>query len=392
MENSPIHEVNNSEKEIFDLSAEPKKKSKKKLKIIIPIIFFALGIMVLVIILLTQKKIITHDINLINGCPEFYDVEFGMDVYEVSNRVELEHRCYEGIDESSYIEVPEIQKSSFLLLDEDETFYLYGNKTISVHPGFDKKELKSVYFAFSKNDTSFENIVNLYKKIYGEPTEIYQRFTVWKGRKTTILIFDNTTDDDTIEVEYLKTKNSQFLNLSFDESELDPCGFLDSHYIFDKTPNYYIDGLKKDEDYSVNHIGKENYPSDNFQGFTEYTLYPEFEFMGVERGYTAIRFTKADNENTINTVSYSFLTEEKETKDIIGSIIIKLKEKYGENSTCRFELENIAYDDMMNYISNNVDGMYFIEWTNKNFKISLDLTINSKKEYNKGSITYVNKN
>ncbi|MBQ8747935.1 MAG: hypothetical protein IJZ08_08745 [Clostridia bacterium] len=147
-----------------------------------------------------------QDINTINGCPEFYNIEFGMTATKASQQIELKHTAREGINDLGIVEIDDYWKNSEIYIDHKEVFYLFGKKTSFVFIGFDGKNLNRVLFAFSQNDYKLTEIVSLYKKIYGSPTEADTENFSWCGPKTTINIFENGND---IIVFYSITPNSQ---------------------------------------------------------------------------------------------------------------------------------------------------------------------------------------
>lgn len=374
-------------------SPKPSKKKRLKLLLIISSVVVVVGVIVLSLLLLNNLRIVKQDINVINGCPEFYNIEFGMTADEASKKIELKHKAITGIDDNPMFEVSDFMKTSSIMIDEEEVFVLYGKKTQDVYIGFDEKIIDSVIFDFSAEDYDLKEIVSLYTKIYGDPSKKESNYATWSGIKTTIDIFEYSSNDGEMEivVRYTITPNSQYTNLTFTGTELDPCGFLTTNYAFDKTPQHYINGLKSGSDYD-----EKVYPSSGTPVFTQYTLYPSFEYMGLKKGYTAIRFSKDANENHIGIASYVFLLSEDNAADRMNYMYSKLKEKFGaeDNSTytsTRYDslgMIDLSFEEMIEKISSETEGIYNIQWKSEGRNITLGLTISVDKEYFEGSISF----
>lgn len=376
-----------------------KETSKKKPKRLGKIILFSALSLILVAavtlggLFLWKTRVIKQDINTINGCPEFYNIKFGMTANEASSLIKLKHKAINGIEGSTMFEVDDFMKSSHIIIDEEEVFYLFGRKTSDVYVGFDEKYIESVIFNFSQDDYKLKDIVSLYKKIYGEPTETGTIYSTWSGPKTTIDVFEYDSDDGEKEivVRYIITPNSQYTSLHFDGTELDPCGFLGENNAFNKKPDYYIKGLKKGDDYN-----EETYSPEGFPGFSQYTLYPQFEYMGIGKGYTAIEFSKDSDEEYIGLVSYKFLLNEENAVDRMKYIHSKLAEKYDTAVSSTYTstyydkmgVTDVSFDEMIKKITADTEGIYNVQWESNGRKFTLGLTISVDKEYYEGSVAF----
>ncbi len=382
---------NNEEYEASKLSL--KKKKRKKLLIIF-VAILSLAVLTVAGFFVSKLIVKPQDINTINGCPEFYNLDWEMSQYDVDEAIKLKHTfiaAFPKLDSSSF-EVSYDNDAS-LYIDEEEVFYLYGKKTEYVYIGFDENRLEAILFTFSKDKYSLNNIATLYKRIYGVATETNSTSSTWIGKKTTIDVFDYTSDDGESEivVRYSITPNSQYENLSFDGLELDPCSFLSENYAFNKKPEYYTDGLEEDEDYD-----KEVYSPEGFSGFTQYVLYPSFEFMGIDKGYTAIEFNVGEDKDTIETASYKFLLSKDNVVDRMTYIYSKLSEKYGKEDSSTYTstyydkmgIKDVNFNEMKNRFAKGTEGMYHIQWKSDGRNITLSLTISVDKEYYEGSVGY----
>ena len=372
------------------LNSEPiaiqKKGRKKNFKIwaLIGTVAVVVGLSVFVVLSLIAPKVEKHDIDSINGCPEFYGVEFGMSADQASALIEVEHKAITGY-ESSFG-----SRDSSIYIEGKLDYELYGIPVKDVYCGFDVLKMDSVLLVFSKKDTTLSDVIDLYLEIYGPAKRTSQTMTTWIGTKTTIDVYDSVlleNDDDEIIVRYTITPNSQYKNLSFAGPELDPCSFIDNNIVFSKTPQFYIQGLTVDDDYSI----------DKYDGyFTKYTLYPVFSFMGIQKNMTAIELNVDANESLIGSVSYIFLLDESNAVDKFSFMYSALTEKYGQFEFCDYTsmkysdmgVQHITYQEMLNKISNNEQGLYNIQWVTAENRITINLTIDPSKQYIEGAISY----
>ena len=83
-------------------------KDKKVLTIVAVI----LSVIILAVagFFISKLIVVPQDINTINGCPEFYDIEFGMTLSQASKNIKLEHKTIEGIEGNSLFEVDDFMK------------------------------------------------------------------------------------------------------------------------------------------------------------------------------------------------------------------------------------------------------------------------------------------
>lgn len=381
---------NNEEYEASILSF--KKKKRKKLLIILGAILSA-AVLVVAGFFISKLIVKPQDINTINGCPEFYNLSWEMSQYDVDEAIKLKHTFIAALPKlDSSFEVY-YDNDSIIYIDEEETFYLCGKKTDDVYISFDEDCLDAIFFIFSNDKYSLDNIVALYSEIYGPPTEINTTISTWVGKKTTIDIFEYTSEDDVCEivVRYSITTNSQYETLSFDGPELDPCGFLGKNYAFNKRPAYYTNGLKEGDDYN-----KKEYSAEGFSGFLQYTLYPTFEYMGISEGHTAIEFNIGEDKDTIETASYRFLLSEENAVDRLIYIYSKLSEEYGAEDDSGYTstyydklgIETIDFNEMKSRIEKGTEGLYHVQWKAEGIRITLRLTIHVDKEYYEGAVSY----
>ena len=327
------------------------------------------------------ERIDIRDIDEIDGCPEFFDVRFGMTAEQASALVDIEHIAVTGYETSLGSE------DSLICLEEGAEYELYGIPVDDVLCGFDVLELDTVLIIFSKEDASMSSIVDLYIKVYGEPTQSSSRYTIWSGKMTTIDIYDSQlvdADDNVIVVRYEMSPNRNYKALTFDGPEHDPCNFLETQ-VFTKGPEYYTDGMVLGEDYNIE---KNEY-------FTKYTLYPMFEFMGIEEGMTAISFDVDASEIVIGVCSYLFLLEREDASDRFQYIKNVLEEAHGTYSSCVYTsmiydelgMQELSYSELLSKIDHGTQGLYYIQWTNGASVITLNLEIDPNLTYYSGAVS-----
>ncbi len=360
----------------------PKRKRKY-------VLFSCLGIVLLAVIgfgitPLISSKIKPQNIDNINGCPEFFDVEFGMTAERASKQIDLPPETV------MKYENPLGNQDSFIFLSEDSDYNLYGLPVQDVYCGFDGTKLDCVIITFSKDKVGIEEVLSLYEKIYGQPDGI----NFWIGKRTMIEVIDDEETGDIdreIIVYYSISPNDQYSMLSFDGSEIDPCGFLSDNYIFDKRVDDYIDGLIEGNGYTQLELS-----TPGFAEFSQYTLYPKFEYMGISPGYTAIELNVKADDTYIDLVSYKFLLDTDNASDRIKYIEKRLFDTYGDYENCSYTsmsysepgIEEISFDEFCKRAGAGTQGLYNIQWVSTNLRITLNLTIEPEKMYYKGSVSF----
>ncbi len=374
----------------YEESKRRLRKKKRKKILTIAIIIISLTVLAVAGFFISKLIVTPQDINTINGCPEFYNIEFGMALSQASEKIKLEHQTIEGF---KGVQLDDFMKDDKILFDSDEVFYLYGKKTDSVYVGFDVDRVDSVKLFFSSDKYSLDEIVSLYKRIYGEPTNSSSNYATWSGTKTTIDIFESTLGDEeeVVVVGYIITPNSQYTTLTFDGTELDPFDFLGKNNPFNKKPDYFIEGLKEGDDYH-----KQKYSLEGFSGFEKYTLYPSFSYMGIDYRYTAISFDIFSDANTIEIASYLFLLTNSNAVDRLEYIHSALTKKYGAAKSSTYSstyydkmgVQDVGFDEMIKRIGNGTEGLYHVQWRSEGRNITLGLTISVDEEYYEGSVAY----
>lgn len=373
-----------------DLSERPRQAAlthspKGKVKLVL---FTCLGIALLAAIAFgitrfIPVKIERQPIDGINGCPEFFDVEFGMTVEQVYERIDLASKAVfkseSGFDGQAYI-----------FVTEDANYSLYGLPVQNVYCGFDGSKLDCVIMTFSKDKTETGDVLSLYEKIYGQTSSTGS----WIGSKTLIKVTDDKEILDTdqeINAFYMPSPNSRYPMLSFDGSEIDPCRFLSDNYIFDKQASYYIDGLEEGDDYTRSELSVPG-----FAEVSQYTLYPVFEYMGIASDLTSIEFSVEADHKYINLVSYKFLLDANNVFDRVSYIGKRLIESYGNYDDCYYmsmsysdwETEEISFETFCDRAKAGTPGNYNVQWVSGDQRITLTLTIRAKETYYEGSVSF----
>ena len=121
-------------------TVKPQKQRNKKKRLI----GIVLGVFILAIIIVSvfcMTKLIVkpqivkpQNIDNIDGCPEFYELKWGMPTNVADQKIELKHTL--------------LETSDLIIIDDDEEFNLYGKHSEDVFIGFDNNSLNSVIITF----------------------------------------------------------------------------------------------------------------------------------------------------------------------------------------------------------------------------------------------------
>jgi len=347
-------------------------------------VWIALGILAVAVlaILFLPRVIMPRDINNIHGCPELNDIAFGMSVEAVSEKLEVEHHTLEGL--------PSDGDDPMIAMKPETELALYGLPVQDFLCSFDERELVMVLLMFSKEAVTCEQLTELYGKIYGPAATEADAKIAWIGKTTTITLFTES-DADAFVVRYKESPNQDFGKLTFRGTELDPCGFLEDHYAFDKSASYYVADLKEGKDYTV-----EQFSDVGFGGFTEYTLYPDYTFMGIEEGYTAISLSVDASERTVGVTSYLFRLDRQNAADKFDFIKQRLNAAYGTPVDCSYTslrysdmgVQELAYTQLKAKIQAGTQGIYHIQWNDGRYRVTLGLTIEQGSTLYDGNVAY----
>ena len=357
-------------------------KPRMKWPLVLCIVFGFVLALISLLLLWQSHRITKQDINSINGCPELFDITFDMPLETVSEKIKIEHTTKNGSMTADGD--PVITK------DLDAQFQLYNLPVEHFVCDFDRGYLTNVLFGFSKEKVTYEQLTELYEKIYGASTETSMQHTIWKGAKTTVVI-----ETDLIEslfvVQYKRSLNRNFGVLSFDGDPLDPCGFLTDNYAFDKAPSYFLQDLQQDRDYFIEELGVPEIAL-----FQKYYLLPLFTYMGVEEDLTGISFDMGADKETIEVVSYLFYITAENALDILDGIKDQLDDAYGNLVDCSYTslyyedagIKQCSYETIRTKILAGGQGIYHIGWENERFKISIGLTIQDGEIYYAGDVSF----
>lgn len=167
------------------------------------------GAVICAVLFFMNPKVTPQDINSINGCPEFFNIEFGMTSDEASRLIELKHKTVNSMGASVIFEGNELTVDSSIIFEEGEVFKLYGMKTTDVYVSFSGDYVSSVEFVFDKEKVPFKKIAKLYSEIYGAATTEETAYARWSGSKTTIHMYEyeliSKEQKQVVIVRYAKT-------------------------------------------------------------------------------------------------------------------------------------------------------------------------------------------
>lgn len=216
-----------------------------------------------------------------------------------------------------------------------------------------------------------------------------------------------TSEETTSMSEEPKTESTT-IQLTFEYASFDPCGFMDDNYVFDKTPNHFITGLKKGIDYSV---------SDSYggSGLRTYIIYPDHSYMGAGANNTSIGFTAKNEKSSIDSVTYFFNIDRNNAERILNRIYNDVSKTCGVFLSCagkyQFvkksftlpvysngllpdnpEKEVISVDEAIDFkklvacVANSYRGTYNVCWDTKGYEITLNINTDTKSSTFEGSV------
>ena len=139
---------------------KPVQKWKKRRKWILILV---LGVIFLVAASLVVANLFGgQDIDTVRGCPEFYDVTFGMSMDEVDARIEVEHTY--GVDGNLVLAGITGESYPSISIGSGTAYRLYGRPVERVNCRFKGEELSEVRISLSEDDASYEEMVEQYQK------------------------------------------------------------------------------------------------------------------------------------------------------------------------------------------------------------------------------------
>ncbi len=163
-----------------------------------------LGVILLVAVSLVVANVFGgQDINTIQGCPEFYDVKFGMSMDEVDARIEVEHT--HGMDGNLVLAGIIGESDPSISVESGTAYRLYGRPVERVKCRFEGEKLSEVTISLSEEDVSYEEMAEQYQKQYGSPNKggITESESVWRGAQTEIEISAPAGGTaDTVQITY----------------------------------------------------------------------------------------------------------------------------------------------------------------------------------------------
>ncbi len=225
----------------------------------------------------------------------------------------------------------------------------------------------------------------------------------------------NVTSEEQTEEQ---NEEPETIPLTFENISFDPCGFMDDNYVFDKTPNHFITGLKKGIDYSVS----DSYGS---SGLRTYIIYPNHAYMGVEADKTSIGFVAKNEQSSIDSVIYFFEIDRNNAERILNTIHGSVSKTCGDYASCtgnyvsavknpasilggnssligsssnnnneskeekEREDKNIKFSQLLNLITDRINrgiGIFRVTWDTKGYKITLTVNTDTNNSTFEGSV------
>ena len=355
------------------------KQNNKKRYIILSVI----GVVALALLIWCMSHVIGSrpkkvDMQSADGCYEFYKVKWGMSLEDLDKTVKIKHAMSSDNDPTD----GKLEDDFFSVL---EPFNLYGHQADSVYCTFKGSKLNSVKMIFSKSNVSMEQLHDLMVRIYGPTLEQ----NTWIGDYTKIRLIDIQEKDQSeknIMLWYSEEDGSQYTFLNGSSTNaLDPLDLLNPETtLFGQPCAPLTEGLVDQRDYTWDAIKGE---------YKNYTFYPQFEYLGVPAGETAVELL--EKQNGICKISYRFLLQthnRDERDDVINTAISELETAYGDPIGCTYtelffsdpDVETIQPQEFVNRMYSNIEGIYNMTWAADD---GIDITL---RIFNDKSSEYVN--
>lgn len=328
-----------------------------------------------------------RDINAIYGCPDFYDLKWGMTTEEADKVIKTAHDTI----------LPENGDSGFIYTTKKVK--LYGYSCSKVYVNFSQDALTSVMLMFPKgenSEVSMNNIVPIFTTIYGPADEE----NVWYGKDVTMDIFDMQMDDQAekyIVVRYSRPVNSQFENIFTTGSgtTLDPFGLTGANNAFGENAAMLVDGMMEGADYTFHKVDG---------SYIQYILYPSYSYMGVPAGDAAVELYSRDNGKGINKVGYLFVMDSDETeyrqatlKNIYNEIGRQYKTTPSSITFTKYTLpdqppidQKLTEGEFFSLFEADEQGMYNVVWPiAENMNAVLFFSVNHYEANTAASVSFV---
>ena len=315
----------------------------------------------------STQAITQRDLSTIDGCPEYYELTWGMTTAEVTAAIQVENEYNEDMSQviSTY------------------PFSLYGEDTKSVYCCIISDNLVKVELNFPIDATTKDDLADLITAIYGAPTAEY----AWVGEKTTITI---ESTDMNVSVIYTRTANSQFHMFTAYESASahDPYSLTAAGSFFGCQASPFIQDLIYELDYNV---------TDRYL-YTIYTFYPEFEYMGMPAGRTSIELYTSAFDSLVNKASYLVEIDEPnaaQTKELISNIVESCSINYGAPEKVlmtiitpdSLDTSFITESELFDAVSTG-EGDYTVIWYTYEYEIMLDIHLSADSDSSFARLTF----
>lgn len=311
----------------------------------------------------------THDINEVNGCPEFLELTWEMTKAKIEPLAEWD-----------------AAEEDYLILQQ---FSLpHGLPQVDVLLQFTgiNHTLDSVMFFFPKSASGdFAAVAEIYYQLYGPAssgTEEAQQLG-WLGQSTNIYLIK---ENENITVSYLRAVADIPL------SQMDAADFLDyiDPYALLGEPallGYNIkelisgSGYTEGVDYQLT-----TYPADGSPGAQNiYTFLPNLSYLGTEQTYLEI-YTPADAD-TIEYFTYGFVYEESAVNTLIDQLqeaMPHFEELFGATQACVFTpvesatSQELSWDALCTTLASLQQGVYSLLWIQGELTVTLNITVNAQ--------------
>ena len=158
------------------------KKRRRWPFIVFPIVGVMLVVTLILAIVMGSGIFLRRDIFELNGCPEFYEVEFGMGLDEVAELIPGEERVLQN-GEETILAIGEGYSAS--------DYKWYGLPTRDVACWFHEMAGLNTVMIHFPEEISLDKVNGLLHKIYGEAGYSEEGYYLWYGSRTKVIVTSN---------------------------------------------------------------------------------------------------------------------------------------------------------------------------------------------------------
>ena len=313
-----------------------------------------------------------RDLLMVSGCPEVEDLTFSM----TKSQVEACLKKYDPVERDGVLAV-------------DTGVNLYRIPVRQLLCEFREDQLSSIELLFSEQETSVEELGELYGKLYGEP-DLQDEYTcVWVGNHTTIKLIENfwmPAKERLISVYYVQTVEPEHPRFVDYWSDSDPFNLLLEN-TFSQTIDPFVAGLQQGYDYRIQEE----------TGQIRYVFQLDFSYLDLPPENCSVSLNLQDGRSRIGAAQYDFTTELSRIPAVYNRLAEDITGRFGDCSACSFirpsdrlgEELSLRPDEMTERLEKARAGTYWMVWEYDGCKIQLRILLEEGESVCRGFVRYV---